>query len=114
MQITGTDIQMTRGDTERIVVRMTRDGERVPFEAGATLYFTVKRSLYEQDEDKLIGKTVTAFSGGEAVVQIDPDDTKSLSFGTYYYDIQYTSADGEVTTIVPASAFELLPEVTYE
>ena len=112
MQITGTDIQMTRGDTESLSVRMAEDGAQVPFEAGDTLYFTVK---YNSDTDeKLLQKVITEFPGGEAVIHIEPEDTKPLAFGCYSYDLQLTRADGTVTTIIPPSTFEVSPEVTYE
>ena len=112
MQIIGTDIQMIRGDTESLSVRMHQDGAQVPFEAGDTLYFTVKYN-HETDE-KLLQKVITEFPGGEAVIHIAPEDTKPLLFGDYYYDLQLTRADGTVTTIIPPSTFEISPEVTYE
>ena len=112
MQINGTDIQMIRGDTESIQIRMTQNGEQVPFEAGDTLYFTVKRSVYE--DEKLLQKVVTEFPGGEALIEIAPEDTKKLDYATYSYDVQLTAKDGTITTIIPPSDFKILPEVTYE
>ena len=74
MQIIGTDIQMIRGDTESLSVRMVEDGAQVSFEAGDTLYFTVKYN--PDDTEKLLQKVITEFPGSEAVIHIAPEDTK--------------------------------------
>lgn len=114
MTITGTNISMVRGDTEALTVRLIdEDGvTQVDFEFGDTVYFTVRDAL--GDTATTIQKVITGFVDGEAIIEILPADTSSLFFKTYVYDIQWTRADGQVKTIVPASDFEILAEVTYD
>lgn len=113
MEIQGYNITMIRGDTEIIKVSCKdAQGVNVPFKDGDTLYFTVKTSV--STEEKVMQKVITEFSDGVAYINILPEDTKSMSFGTYYYDIQLTRADGTVKTIIPPSKFIIKGEVTYE
>ena len=113
MKIQGYNISMIRGDTETIKVSCKNDkGESIPFEDGDILYFTVKQSV--NTEQKEIQKVITEFPEGIAYINITPDDTKSMGFKKYYYDIQLTRADGTVKTIIPPSIFAIKGEVTYE
>jgi len=113
MTITGTNISMVRGDSESLTVRLfDEDGDQVNFETGDTVYFTVRYEL--GDSDTTIQKVVTGFINGEAIINLNPDDTSDLYFRTYVYDIQWSKADGQVKTIVPASDFKILAEVTYD
>lgn len=113
MEIQGYNISMIRGDTEAIKVSCKdAKGVDIPFEDGDVLYFTVKASIGL--EKKVIQKVITEFSEGIAYINITPDDTKSLDFRGYYYDIQLTRADGTVKTIIPPSRFSIKGEITYE
>ena len=104
---------MTRGDSEAIKVSCKdSQGVGVPLEDGDTLYFTVKFSVGTEEIE--IQKVITEFPDGIAYINISPDDTKSMSFRNYYYDIQLTRADGTVKTIIPPSTFTVKGEVTYE
>lgn len=114
LKINGTDIYMTRGDTEAItVVLHDKNEDIIPFASGDTVYFTVKQST--QTTIKSFQKVVTVFTPeGEAVIEIDPEDTKTLKYDDYVYDVQMVrSADG-VTTVIPPSKFTIGEEVTYE
>ena len=85
----------------------------VPFEDGDRVYFTVKESA--EKEDKLIQKIATEFSDGVAYIPIFPRDTKPLKFKRkYVYDVQLTTASGDVFTIIQPSKFVVTEEVTYE
>lgn len=44
----------------------------------------------------------------------NPEDTRHLHCGIYYYDVQLITEDGEIYTVIPPSIFELLPEVNDE
>jgi hypothetical protein len=113
MTITGTNISMVRGDSESLTVRLFDDnGDQVNIVSGDTVYFTVREAL--GDTVTILQKVITGFLNGEAVIQINPSDTDELFFKTYVYDIQWTRADGQVKTIVPASNFTILAEVTYD
>lgn len=106
MKLRGTNISMTRGDSESITVRCPE----APFEAGDTIYLTVRE---DAESPIAMQKIVTDFPDGDAIITIDPGDTEGLEFGDYVYDIQVTWDGGSVTTLVPISKFTLLEEVTY-
>lgn len=111
MQVNGTHLTMIRGDTEALTIRVVdAPGAAIPLVAGDTVYLTVKRSV--KDKDHVLQKIVTEFNEGIALVEIQPDDTKPLTFRSYVYDVQITFADGTVKTIIPPSTFEVAAEVT--
>lgn len=114
MQINGTNIQLIRGDNATLTVRIQNpDGTHYPFQKGDTVYFTVKRS--PAMEQKTLQKVIREFTAeGAAEIELFPEDTKPLSFGVYYYDIQWTKANGVVQTLLAPSLFQLMQEVTYE
>ena len=113
MTITGTNISMIRGDSESLTIRLyDESGDQVDFEFGDTVYFTVRNAL--GDSETIMQKVIIGFLDGEAIIEIEPSDTSDLYFKTYVYDIQWTKSDGQVKTIVPASDFKILAEVTYD
>ncbi|MBR6208719.1 MAG: hypothetical protein IKQ69_06950 [Oscillospiraceae bacterium] len=111
MKVRGSNLSMTRGDSESITVKCFQSGAAVPFENGDTVTFTVREDV---ESPIALQKGVTAFDeNGWAVIGILPGDTESMDFGSYVYDIQLTRADGTVTTLITISDFELTEEVTY-
>lgn len=102
-------IQLTRGDTARFEVGITNDidGSTYELQDGDVLRFTVKKSV--DKEDFLIQKEITDGN----IIHIAPEDTHSLSYGSYYYDIELTTKGNDVYTIVPPTKFVLLKEVTW-
>lgn len=101
------NITMTRGDSESITVSC----EQEPFAEGDKVTLTVRVS--RDDTRKLMQKDVTTFPDGKALICIDPEDTSSLEFGTYIYDIQLTRSNGVVKTPVKGK-FTVDLEVTYD
>lgn len=113
MIVEGQNLSMVRGDSEAITVTMRKDDETVPFTTGDTVYFTVKAS--PKLPDIALQKIVVDFTqDGAARIELKPEDTKKLTPRQYWYDIQYTSAAGDVKTIVGKSMFTLREEVTCE
>lgn len=102
-------IKLTRGDTARfsIVILNEISDSAYSISDNDQLTLTVKKKV--KDEDVLMQKTIT----GSTLFHIKPEDTSSLSFGKYVYDVQLTTSDGDVYTIVGPTTFELLAEVTY-
>ena len=49
---------------------------------------------------------------GSNQFHIEPEDTKFLSFGKYLYDVELTTASGDVYTVIVPTTFEVLKEVT--
>ena len=44
-------------------------------------------------------------------LKLEPEDTKGLKFGSYYYDVEVTLSDGRVDTVINNAPFIVLPEV---
>lgn len=113
MIIQGTNISMTRGDSETIKVTVKDTlGNVVPLVTGDTIYFTVRE--YIQSTTKIIEKIITEFDDGKALININPEDTNDLSYISYVYDIQLTKENGTVKTIVTPSKLTITGEVTYD
>lgn len=106
MKVTGTDIYMTRGDSESIGVKVTTG---YTLQAGDKVELTVRRRI---GSGEVIHKLVTEFTDNSAIIPISPEDTENLPFGKYVYDIQMTYG-GSVKTIIAPSVFEIGEEVTY-
>lgn len=104
MKLAGTDVYMTRGDTEGIIVNLIGYTPQ----AGDTVEFTVRRKI---GNAPVIYKKAE-FAETQAVVRIEPEDTEHLRFGDYIYDVQLTYG-GTVKTVVTPSKFTLGEEVTY-
>ena len=95
-------IRLKRGDTGMMSITVTDEatGEEVKDYIGK---FTLKREL--RDNTFALQKVIIA---GE--IAFEHDDTQTMDFGNYYYDIQITSG-GQVQTFGP-HLFQLLPDVT--
>lgn len=102
------NIKITRGDTGVIAINLkNKDGTEYVMQTGDVLVITVKRSTYVSDV--LFQK---AFDGSMQA-KIEPADTADLSYGTYWYDVQLTTAGGDVFTVVVPHKLEVMPEVTW-
>lgn len=101
-------IIMTRGDTVKISVgvKFKESGEPYEPEADDTIRFSVKK--YLSDKNPVIVKDVPIET---MLLVLDPDDTKSLSFGEYHYDVQLIKKNGDTDTIIPDKILELTGEV---
>ena len=109
MIVDGSNLSMTRGDSESITVKITEH----PFVSGDIIEMTVRKSA---TSDKIaFHKKVTTFTEGKAVINIEPSDTHALSFGKYTYDVQWTNSDGQVKTIIKPTKdnFIITEEATY-
>lgn len=102
MKISGTDIYMTRGDSESITVSVSG----VSLASGDFLEMTVRKRF---GSPPVFYKKIDSFP---AVIPIEPKDTSGLPTGEYVYDMQLTYG-GAVKTIVKPSKFVLENEVTY-
>ena len=101
-------IKLTRGDTARLTVDIDNDvdGNEYIIQEEDTLTMTIKKNITD---------TVPALqkiSKGVNVFHIQPSDTSQLDFGSYKYDIQLMTADGDVYTVIGPATFTLLKEVT--
>lgn len=97
---------MTRGDTEQHEITLKMDGDIYEMQEGDQINFGVKKSY--GDTGCLIKKTYTE---NPFVLSIDPEDTKTLDFGTYVWDLQFVAANGYTKTVIAKKNFVLTEEV---
>lgn len=102
-------IKLTRGDTARfsLTVNNAATGSEYEVQPDDTIRFTVKKT--EKDSEYLFQKVIN----GGLNIHIQPTDTNSLAFGKYVYDVELTTASGDVYTVIPPTLFQVLKEVTY-
>lgn len=100
-------IKLTRGDTAYLEVPIINDttGESYQMQPGDVLTFGVKKTIKE--DSCCLLKTIS----GTNVFKILPEDTADFSFTSYKYDVQLTTADGDVFTIINNATFSVMPEV---
>lgn len=89
------NIKLTRGDTGAFQIDLigSDDLPYIPQE-GDSLRFAMAK---QYAGDVIIEKDIPIDT---LLLKLEPEDTKSLDFGSYVYDIQFTSADGDVSTII--------------
>lgn len=104
MKIIGTNLSMTRGDSESISVTFTNYEPQ----AGDVVEMTVRKNA----KGSAVMRKKAEFSGNKAIIAINPEDTERLDFGRYVYDVQLTYG-GAVKTVIPISELNILEEVTY-
>lgn len=101
------NIKLTRGDSAYFEIELTdEDDYKYALEQGDFLTLTVKQN--PRCADKLLQKKLE-----DTNVRIAPKDTQTMSFGSYCYDVQLTTADGDVYTVVGPARFTLCEEVTW-
>lgn len=107
LYIKGNTIKLTRGDTAYLTVPIKSAlGEEYTLSSKDTLTLSVKETT--SSTEYLFQKILT----GTNVFHIEPQDTASIPFGNYKYDIQLNTANGDVYTIIDVSTFTILEEVT--
>ena len=120
-KVNGTTIILTRGDSFYASVPLWADEDEeelyVP-ENGDSVRFAVKHAELLPDEtdfadtNPVLTKSLTYDSvSGLWDLHLVPNDTKSLGFGDYVYDIQLTTAGGDDFTFVANAKLKLTPEV---
>lgn len=106
--VSGTKIKLTRGDTAiiNVTAKFKVSGEVYMPRGGDRVKFSVKKSA--NDTAVLLEKEIPIDT---MQLWINPEDTKSLRFGTYVYDIELTYANGDVDTFIPNGQLEITTEV---
>lgn len=100
------NITIVRGDSAEfdITARNKETKEPYDFQEGDTVIFTVKRSA----------KSSIALIQKEGIqVRLRPEDTSSLPYGTYTYDVELTYADGYKDTFIQNKEFKIIGEETW-
>lgn len=107
-------IEMTRGDTLLLRVKLEVDGapytpmegDRIRFAMkGADMDFGRTRYL---DDAPLVRREIPTDT---MLLRLEPEDTAALPFGEYVYDVQLTRLDGFVRTFIARARLMLREEV---
>ena len=106
------DYTLIRGDSRELDLDLTDPMTQMAYNlAGAGVIFTVDDSLFDA---KTVGDGITVDeSSGSVTVTLDPEDTVDAPDyrSRYRYDVQVTTAAGDVTT--PQQGWiTVLPDVT--
>ena len=101
-KIRGDNIYHTRGDTGGFAIELRDENEEEISEYSAVM--SVKRKL--RDSEYLFQVPVQ-----DGYCSIQPETTRDLPFGNYFYDIQVTMRDGTVQT-VGHFEYHLMADVT--
>lgn len=105
--ITNDEIILTRGDSADIIVNITdANGDIYTPAEGDVIKFTLKKNC--ETSDIIIQKTLV-----NSVISLQPADTEDLPYGTYYFDVQLTTAGADVYTVVSPHKFIIDKEVTF-
>lgn len=102
-------LSMIKGTTKAIHITIT-DNMGNPYEPsqGDVVRFGVKQHY---DAPYLIKKETAEIGQGTAEILLRPEDTADVPAGSYFYDIGLQSAQ-DYYSVIPCSAFVLLPSIT--
>lgn len=104
-----TSIILTRGDTFKALISITdKEGNPYEIQEGDSVRFAMKKHYHDPDTEVLIVKSIPTDT---LILTLDPEDTKDLPFGSYVYDIQLTTASGEIDTFIAKASLTLTEEV---
>lgn len=104
--IDGNRISLTRGDSLILNFVILKNGMEYTPVSGDRVRFALKYQI--ADDEPLILKDADIST---CTITLEPEDTKSLPFGTYMYDIELTTVDGYVDTFIGPATFKLTEEV---
>lgn len=105
--ITNDEVILTRGDSADIIVNITdANGDIYTPADNDVIKFTLKKNC--ETSDIIIQKTLV-----NSVISLQPADTEELAYGTYYFDVQLSTAAGDVYTVVSPHRFIIDKEVTF-
>ena len=101
------NIHITRGDSALIGLDLfLSDGSIYVKQPGDSLRLNIKRKY--TDTVNLLEKPLS-----DIAINLTPQDTNSLPYGNYWYDIELTTKDGNVYTVVGPSRFVIREEVGF-
>jgi len=109
LRVDANQISLTRGDTAYLIVPIFNDvtSEDYVLSPDDTITFTVKKTV---DDTEFIFQKVMK---GSNEIHILPEDTIGCSYTTYMYDVQLTTANGDVFTVIEPTKFRITSEVTF-
>lgn len=112
---TNQELVIVRGDDKSWILTFTDDAGTPINLTGSSVFFTVKLNQRDPDSSALIQKEVTSHTSpttGVTTVTITNTDT-NLEARDYYYDFQYVTSGGTVTTILYGK-FSVVQDITLD
>jgi len=109
LKISGNKISLTRGDSAYITLTINTNDGVYTLNEGDEVRVQVRDV---PNTGELIFEGNIEMINDEIVWHIYPAQTTDLEVATYYWDAQLQTANGDIFTFIPASAFKLLDEVT--
>lgn len=107
LKVSDNVISLTRGDTAVLQLSIKKDdGSDYAIAETDNILFTIKKNTKEKTV--ILQKAVS-----NGTIGINPEETSSLDYGTYCYDVQLKKEDGTVATVITPSPFILTEEVTF-
>lgn len=106
VRVSGDSIYLTRGDTCKITIVITQDGEPYTPSEGDRIRFALNKR-YAETEPLILRDIPT----DTLLLHLVPEDTKGLEFGKYRYDISLTKENGDVDTFIGPAWFYVTEEV---
>ncbi len=106
-------LEVYRGDSKTYELEfLDEQGNKLDL-TNIEITFTVKRSVYDDDSQAIIQKTITSHTdpvNGITRISLTPADTDKPD-GVYIFDIQMKDSLGNIKTIV-VGKFYIKPDVT--
>ena len=113
-KIDGTKITLTRGDSFYAELELKRGSDTYTPATGDKIRFAMKRKYLNDDQTDFLDVrplVLKSVPTDTMILKLDPEDTKSLGFGEYVYDLQIEFANGDVDTFIASAPFILAKEV---
>lgn len=108
LSISGTTITLTRGDSAKIALDLEyKNGDPYEPQAGDTIRFALKKTY----SDILPPLLLINIPIDSLILHITAAESKQLAYGQYKYDIQITTANGDVDTFIDRATFIVTEEV---
>ena len=109
LEINGTDIRMTRGNTAYLdITPLDEGGQPIVLGEGDRVIFKVKSPFGETKLTRILDNSCYSDPEDTSVnLLLVPDDTLGMRTGLYLYDCILIFADGQAYTFISESRFEL-------
>ena len=106
-RVINSNITLTRGDTFRANLVLTDcAGDPYVPDEGDVIRFAMKEDY--KDKVAIVSKIIP---NDTMILQLNPEDTKSIRPGKYVYDIRIIFANGDVDTFINRALFTIVDEV---
>lgn len=98
LDVNKNNISITRGDTGLFTISLfDKDGSTYVPPNGSVLRFAASKKYGSAQSELLIEKEISIRT---MTLELEPNDTKNLAFGTYHYDVELTDERGRVSTVI--------------